>query len=176
MATDYAHNAVADANRTLKAKTLAAYLYGERMPADVAAALDDQERRAAEREAGVRPCSDETWTEAVHRLRAGWAHYGQADDTEPAAALAALTAPTVPAGEYRCGYGPVAGDRAAAPATYTRAGWRCEEHHPDRVDQPVEAPGRYCLRVCYCGACPQWRPLRETRMCVFLAKHVSHGP
>jgi hypothetical protein len=160
MSTDFAHNAVADANRTLKAKTLAAYLYNARMPADVAAALDPQERRAAEREAGVRPCSDETWQQAIDRLRAGWAHYGQTADDEPAAGLAALSASAVPAGEYRCGYGPVAGDRCRrTPATYTRAGWRCEEHHPDRVDQPVEAPGRYCLKVCYCGGCPQWRPI-----------------
>lgn len=25
------------------------------------------------------------------------------------------------------------------------------------------APGRYCLAVCYCGECPHYEPIRQTR-------------
>jgi hypothetical protein len=178
---DYAHNPVAAENRTAKAKKLATYLYLDRMPADVAAALDDGERRAAERAADVNRCSDDTWAEAIDRLRAGWELYGHTDDPpetgpdsppqpataaaepdpvpEPPAALATLTAPVSGPVVYACGYGRSAYQRCRrTPAEHTRAGHRCADHLPDLVDQPDEAPGRYCLRICYCGSCPQWQP------------------
>ncbi|MET9313811.1 hypothetical protein ABZX12_18520 [Kribbella sp. NPDC003505] len=26
----------------------------------------------------------------------------------------------------------------------------------------MDAPGRYCLAVCYCGNCPHWQPFELT--------------
>ena len=34
----------------------------------------------------------------------------------------------------------------------------CQDAHPGRSCSRT-APGGYCLRVCYCGACPQYQPL-----------------
>lgn len=39
-----------------------------------------------------------------------------------------------------------------------------EVEHDCHLDgQPVPAPSRYCLAVCYCGDCPHYKPIRRTR-------------
>jgi hypothetical protein len=44
-------------------------------------------------------------------------------------------------------------DASPAPARVTAT----QERY--RLGPPAPAPGRYCLRVCYCGSCPQYVPL-----------------
>ncbi len=64
MSRDYAHGFHADANRRLKAIQLARLFYATPGPWPTEA----KDRRAAERVAGVRPCSDETWALAASIL------------------------------------------------------------------------------------------------------------
>lgn len=54
--TDYAHGSYAAANRKAKALTLAKFLWANPGPH-----ASSKDRRAVERLAGVRRCSDETW-------------------------------------------------------------------------------------------------------------------
>lgn len=51
------------------------------------------------------------------------------------------------------------------------SGWWCDEAHApwrfaaDRNLSGRPAPGRYCPgAVCYCGYCPQWRPMPSRRV------------
>jgi hypothetical protein len=68
MPRDYAHTVDAEFRRLEKAYTLADHLASRGVTVAVARALGARGRRAAERLAGVRRCSDETWAVAFGRL------------------------------------------------------------------------------------------------------------
>ena len=39
------------------------------------------------------------------------------------------------------------------------------------------APSRYCLRTCYCGTCPHWRPYRLSGAEISrLTAYLRHAP
>lgn len=68
MPRDYAHTDDAEWRRLEKAYALADHLAARGVTVALARALGPRGRRAAERLAGVRRCSDETWTVALERL------------------------------------------------------------------------------------------------------------
>lgn len=65
---DFGHTEAAMWNRLAKAHALADNLAASGVRYDVAVALGARGRRGAERLAGVRRCSDETWSIALRRL------------------------------------------------------------------------------------------------------------
>lgn len=65
---DYATSAFAERNRMLKAVALDTALSLAEVSADGARALSPAERRGWEKLAGIRPCSDATWTVVAQLL------------------------------------------------------------------------------------------------------------
>jgi hypothetical protein len=68
-APDFAHTQDAEWRRLEKAFALGDHLAGRGVTHAAAAALSPRGRRAAERLAGVRRCSDETWALALRRIQ-----------------------------------------------------------------------------------------------------------
>jgi hypothetical protein len=67
-AVDFGHTDGAEWSRLEKAYTLADRLAGRGVTTATAAALSEKGRRAAERYAGVRKCSGETWDVVLARM------------------------------------------------------------------------------------------------------------